>query len=234
MEWLIMVVVIGFAWVVYKGFRGAKEEVQEANGGQPEERSRWREDITWRSFADLRECSIIDFETTGLSPYEDRIITGCIINADLRKVLFEEGKEIDAQMLTIEVNPQIPIPKETTNIHGIKDRDVKNWKTFADCAQQVRDFIGKRPLVAHNAYFDKNLLNSELKRAGVKSCHRNRGYCTMERWTAQFKGRKNLDTVAGYLGMKRKGSKHGSEEDALMVLQLATVLRQIDLEREGS
>ena len=62
----------------------------------------------------------------------------------------------------------VPIPAHIVELTGISEEHVRNAKSFAECADQILDFIGDSILVAHNADFDYNFLNSELVRIGRK------------------------------------------------------------------
>jgi DNA polymerase-3 subunit epsilon len=57
-----------------------------------------------------------DLETTGISVGKDRIV-----EISMLKVL-PNGEEV---ALTMRINPGIPIPEKSSEIHGIYDDDVK-------------------------------------------------------------------------------------------------------------
>src|SRR5947207_5900701 len=84
----------------------------------------------------------IDLEATGLNLTADRII-------DIAMLKALPGGE--TQSKTWRVNPGIPIPADSTKIHGIKDEDVKDSPTFAQVAKQVLDFIGNADLAGYNS-----------------------------------------------------------------------------------
>ena len=62
-----------------------------------------------------RPIAFIDIETTGLDKQKDRIIDICIIK------IHPNGTE---ETLNSIINPNTPIPIESTQIHGITDADV--------------------------------------------------------------------------------------------------------------
>ena len=66
-----------------------------------------------------------DLETTGLQIAKDRIVEISILK------VFPNGNKESKTWL---VNPTIPIPEETTDIHGISDEKVSNEPTFAQLA----------------------------------------------------------------------------------------------------
>jgi DNA polymerase III subunit epsilon len=95
-----------------------------------------------------------DTETTGLSPKTDRIVEIAAFDATMNKTF------------TTLVNPQIPIPKETTAIHNITDEMVKDAPTFVEAGQQFIDFCKDDcVLIAHNGEaFDRFFIEEEFKR----------------------------------------------------------------------
>jgi len=98
----------------------------------------------------------VDLETTGMFPDRDRIIEIAAYDPQNNKKFAEL------------VNPGMPIPRESTNIHGISDDMVREAPPFAEAAARFCDFCGaEAALVAHNgASFDFPFLAVELKRAG--------------------------------------------------------------------
>lgn len=104
------------------------------------------------------EWVVLDTETTGLSPFEDRII-------EVAAVKYRAGEKTDAFVSL--VNPGVSLPKNITTITGITDKDLKNAPQFSEIAQQLADFIGDLPVVAHNAKFDADFIIAECARAGV-------------------------------------------------------------------
>jgi DNA polymerase-3 subunit epsilon len=99
---------------------------------------------------------VFDIETTGLSPTADRILEMGLIRIDAN------GNPL-GYWSTL-VNPQGSVG--ATHIHGIKQTDVANSPTFAECVDQVLEKLKGQVLVAHNAKFDHSFLKAELGRAG--------------------------------------------------------------------
>ncbi len=177
------------------------------------------------------EAVVVDVETTGLDPKADRIVSAALIRTNFGD-LREDPDRLDGTTWASVVNPQRPIPREATRIHGISDRDVADKRTFKDLAEEIREIIGNLPVIAHNASFDKGFLNAEFRRAGVKTLHRNKSFCTMRRFQEFNHGiRKgsNLDNVARVMGLKkRKGRVHDAIEDARLAMQVAGLFYLMD------
>ena len=107
-----------------------------------------------------------DLETTGINVTNDRIVEIAIF-----KVYPNGNKESKTWL----VNPTIPIPAETTAVHGITDEKVANEPTFAQLASSVYNMIKDSDLAGFNSdRFDIPLLAEELLRAGVDFDMKNR------------------------------------------------------------
>lgn len=102
---------------------------------------------------------IFDLETTGINVSKDRIIDIYLIKA------YPDGKE---ENLYKRLNPSVPIPNETSEIHGIYDRDVVGCPTFAEVASELNVFIGDADFAGFNSNrFDFPLLVEEFYRTGI-------------------------------------------------------------------
>jgi len=101
----------------------------------------------------------LDLEATGVDFDFDRIVEIGLVRVS------PNGAEHEYRSL---INPRIPIPIETTEIHGITDDDVRGAPTFADVALDVRDFLAGADLVGYNHQrFDVPMLRREFSRADV-------------------------------------------------------------------
>ena len=79
-----------------------------------------------------RPLVVFDIESTGVNARADRIIELAAIRVE------PDGTETEKCWL---LNPGVPIPKETTEIHGITDDIVRDCPSFADVAGEVEDFF---------------------------------------------------------------------------------------------
>jgi DNA polymerase-3 subunit epsilon len=106
-----------------------------------------------------RPICFFDLETTGTNISKDRIVEISIL-----KVFENNNKE----SYTWKVNPGIPIPKETTAIHGISDEDVANEPKFDELAPKINAMIKGCDLAGYNSNrFDIPLLAEEMLRVGL-------------------------------------------------------------------
>lgn len=106
-----------------------------------------------------RPIAVIDIETTGINKQNDRIIEICITK------VFPDGKE---ETLSSLINPEIPIPSDATEIHGIKDTDVQGKPTFKEFAPRIISFIDNCDWCGFNVIgFDLSFIESEFKRVEI-------------------------------------------------------------------
>src|SRR5690606_3423985 len=119
-----------------------------------------------------RPLAFFDLETTGVNIASDRVVEISIL-----KVMPDQTEQIK----TLKINPEIPIPPESTFFHGIRDEDVKDAPRFADVAQELADFIGDADLAGYNSNkFDIPLLMEEFLRAGIDFSLENRCFVDVQ------------------------------------------------------
>ncbi|HZW71253.1 MAG TPA: 3'-5' exonuclease [Hanamia sp.] len=106
-----------------------------------------------------RPLVFIDLETTGTNIAIDRIIEIAIV-----KILPDKTRHVKHKL----INPQMPIPKGSTDIHGITDEKVKDAPIFKEVANELKQFIDNADLSGYNSNrFDIPLLMEEFLRAGI-------------------------------------------------------------------
>jgi DNA polymerase-3 subunit epsilon len=94
----------------------------------------------------------IDLETTGLNPNQDRI---CQLG-----VILDDGSEINSL-----INPEMNIPKQVSDLHGITNELVKDAPKLIDFAARLVDELeAAQVFVAYNYAFDFQFLQNELFR----------------------------------------------------------------------
>jgi len=107
----------------------------------------------------LKPLAFFDIESTGINPATDRIVELAIVRIDTN------GEKSRLRRL---VNPGIPIPKESSDIHGITDEMIKDAPLFKEIAEEVVNFLDNCDLGGYNSNrFDVPLLVEEFLRAGV-------------------------------------------------------------------
>jgi DNA polymerase-3 subunit epsilon len=170
---------------------------------------------------------VFDTETTGLNPAGgDRMVEiGCI--EMINRV--ETGRHFHAYF-----NPLRSMPAEAEAVHGLSNLFLSSQPLFEDQVEELIEFLGDAPLVAHNASFDFGFLNNELQRCGRPIVCMSRMVDTLVLARARHPGAKHsLDALCTRFGVDRSMRvKHGALLDAQLLAQVYVELtggRQIGL-----
>ena len=136
----------------------------------------------------MREI-VLDTETTGLSPDNgDRIVEiGCVelINHVPTNNTYQ-----------VYLNPEKDMDPGAEKVHGLTNEFLLDKPKFIEIVDSFLDFIGDSNLIAHNADFDINFLNSELARAKKDKINNDRVVDTLKIARSKFPGARNsLDAL---------------------------------------
>lgn len=174
----------------------------------------------------MREI-VFDTETTGLNPGNgDRVVEiGCV--EVVNRV--ETGRHFHAYF-----NPDRDMPLEAEAVHGLNAIFLSDKPRFEEKVDELLEFIGDSPLVAHNAGFDFGFLNYELERCGRSMVAMHRMVDTLALARSRHPGAKHsLDALCMRFGIDRSQRiKHGALLDAQLLAQVYVELtggRQIGL-----
>ncbi|WP_407562034.1 exonuclease domain-containing protein [Streptomyces sp. 184] len=173
-----------------------------------------------------------DLETTGTDPGEARIVSAAVVEA---------VRGVPARRREWLADPGVPVPPETTAIHGITDeRATAHGRPAAEVADEVADVLAAHwsrgvPVVAYNATFDLTLLAAELRRHGLASMRERLGGgkegpvidpYAMDRTVDPFReGKRTLEAVCVEYGVVL-GRAHDAAEDALAAVRLAVAIAE--------
>jgi DNA polymerase III subunit epsilon len=106
-----------------------------------------------------RPIAFFDLETTGVNVGSDRIVEIAILK------VHPDGQK---ELLNQRVNPTIPIPAQSSAIHGIYDKDILDKPTFREIAHKLNAFLENSDLAGYNSNkFDVPLLVEEFLRVDV-------------------------------------------------------------------
>lgn len=101
--------------------------------------------------------AVLDVETTGLDPETSHVVDVAVVHGRF-------GDTAVSTAFSSLVRPPIPIPPDSTRIHGITDADVASSPTWAEVADRVAAACEGRLVVAYNAPADFGWTREEMKR----------------------------------------------------------------------
>jgi DNA polymerase-3 subunit epsilon len=165
-----------------------------------------------------RPLAFFDLETTGTNIGADRIVEISVIK------LFPDGSE---EVKTWRINPGMPIPLESSIVHGIYDEDIKNEPFFKEKASEIAAFIDNSDLAGYNSNkFDIPMLMEEFLRADVLFDLDNRHFVDVQNIFHQMEQR-TLKAAYQFYCDKQIINAHSAEADtrATMEVLLAQVAR---------
>jgi DNA polymerase-3 subunit epsilon len=174
----------------------------------------------------MREI-VFDTETTGLDPATgDRMVEiGCVelVNRVATGATFHAY-----------FNPERDMPAAAEAVHGLSISFLEDKPLFSATADDLLEFLGDSPLVAHNAGFDFGFLNAELERISFEPLCTTRMIDTVALARRRHPGAKlSLDALCTRYGIDRSHRvKHGALLDAELLAQVYVELtggRQIGL-----
>ncbi len=170
-----------------------------------------------------RPIVFFDLETTGINIATDKIVEISILK------VFPNGNKESKTWL---VNPEIEIPQESVDVHGITNEKVVTEPTFKELAPKVNEMIADADLAGFNSNrFDIPLLAEELTRVGIDFNMKNRKAIDVQ---VIFHKKEQRTLGAGYqfyCGKVLEGA-HGAEADTMATYEilLAQINKYDDLE----
>lgn len=158
-----------------------------------------------------RPLAVFDIESTGLNPRTDRIIELSIVRLE------PDGTKTTKTWL---VNPEMPIPHESTEIHGITDREVAACPPFLFVVDEIDSFLADCDLGGYNIlHFDIPILEEEFARCGRNLGAENRRVIDAQKIFHKKEPRDLTAAVRFFCGRDHVGA-HGAEADALATLDV--------------
>ncbi|WP_396182731.1 exonuclease domain-containing protein [Flavobacterium sp.] len=158
-----------------------------------------------------RPICFFDLETTGVEVAKDRIVEISIFK------VFPNGNKESKTWL---VNPEIKIPFQVSQIHGITDEKVANEPTFKELSSQVYAMIKDSDLAGFNSdRFDIPLLAEELLRAGVDFDMKNRVSVDVQTIFHKMEERTLSAAYKFYCGQSLENA-HSAEADTMATYEI--------------
>ncbi|WP_396154886.1 exonuclease domain-containing protein [Flavobacterium macrobrachii] len=172
-----------------------------------------------------RPICFFDLETTGIEVAKDRIVEIAIF-----KVYPNGNKESKTWL----VNPTIPIPPQSTAVHGITNEKVANEPTFKELSSQIYAMIKDSDLAGFNSdRFDIPLLAEELLRAEVDFDMKNRVSVDIQT-IFHKKEERTLSAAYKFYCNQTLENAHSAEADTMATYEIlkAQLDRYEDLEND--
>jgi len=152
-----------------------------------------------------KPLAFIDLETTGISLSSDRIVEIAIVK------ITTDGQKLVKRKL---INPEMPIPKASSDVHGITDEMVKDAPTFRQVANEIKQFLDNCDLGGYNSNrFDIPLLMEEMLRAGLEFDMKGRRLVDVQKIFHMMEQR-TLSAAYKFYCNKNLDGAHSAEADA--------------------
>lgn len=172
-----------------------------------------------------RPIIFFDLETTGTDHAKDRIV-------EIAMVKLKNDGTRDNYVKRL--NPGMPIPAESSAIHGIYDHDVKDAPTFKQIAHGLYEWMKHCDLGGYNsAKFDIPLLAEEFLRAGINVDFTERHMIDVQQIFFKMESR-SLSAAYNFYCNKHLENAHSAEADVLATIEVleAQLDRYEDLQNE--
>lgn len=159
---------------------------------------------------------VADTETTGLDTANDRVI-------EIAAVRVLNGEVLDDNFAAL-VQPGLPVPAKSTEIHGITDADLTDAPPFADVMGRFAKWSGNDVLIGYSLGFDLAILEAEHRRAGLKwTPPRNLDVRHLVQLVAPDLPGQSLDITAEWLGIEIT-ERHRAMGDAQVTARIFNAL----------
>ena len=169
--------------------------------------------------------AVIDFETTGATPAHGARATEVAI------CLLEDGRIVDRYASLM--NAGVRIPSFITQLTGITNAMVAAAPPADVVMREAAAFVGQRPMVAHNAAFDRQFWRSELAHCGLTAA--NDFACTLLLSRRLYPDAPNhkLGTLAQWFDLPVSGRAHRALADAEVAAHLLARMQHDLQKRHG-
>jgi DNA polymerase-3 subunit epsilon len=158
-----------------------------------------------------RPLAIIDLETTGINVATDKIIEIAIVK------LLPDGTTLNKRKF---INPQIPIPQSSSDVHGITNEMIKDAPVFKQVANEIKQFLDNCDLGGYNSNrFDIPMLVEEFLRAGLEFSMEGRKLIDVQKIFHSMEQR-TLAAAYKFYCNKALNNAHSAEADAMATLEI--------------
>lgn len=166
----------------------------------------------------MQTVAVLDFETTGLSPNQGDRAT------EIAVTLVRDGQIVDRYQSLMNAGRRIP--SNVVSLTGITNEMIASAPAASTVMRKAAQFVGRHPVVAHNAGFDRRFWQQELALSGMPA---DQSFaCTMLVSRRIYPDAPNhrLSTLADMLRLPHTGRAHRAMADAEMTSHLWHRLQQ--------
>ena len=160
----------------------------------------------------MERIAVIDFETTGLSPNSSCRAT------EIAVVMLENGRIVERYQSLM--NTGVRVPAFIEQLTGISNAMLRTAPPAEQVMNEVNEFVGCTPLVAHNASFDQKFWDFELGR--IKRTRLQNFACSLllARRLMPAAPNHKLGTLTTFARLPHTGQAHRAMADAEMAANL--------------
>jgi len=160
----------------------------------------------------LERIAVIDFETTGITPN-----AGCRAT-EIAVVILERGRIVDRYQSLM--NAGVRVPAFIEQLTGISNAMLRTAPSAERVMNEVNEFVGTTPLLAHNAAFDQKFWDYELGR--IKRTRLQNFACSLllARRLMPTAPNHKLGTLTAFARLPHTGQAHRAMADAEMAANL--------------
>ena len=167
-----------------------------------------------------RPIVFFDLETTGLDLSTDRAVSIATLKIDL------EGKTEEKKIL---INPEMDIPKEASDIHGITNEMVADAPTFKQISKSLFSYFENCDIAGFNSdYYDVPLLMKEFSRCGIEFPTWELNLIDVLKFERMLNSNKLSEVYLRYTGKELEGA-----HDALNDIRATFEILMCQLEKHG-
>ena len=166
----------------------------------------------------MERIAVIDFETTGLAPNSNCRAT------EIAVVMLENGRIVERYQSLM--NAGVRVPAFIEQLTGISNAMLRTAPPAERVMEEVNEFVGCTPLLAHNASFDQKFWDFELGR--IKRTRLQNFACSLllARRLMPAAPNHKLGTLTTFAQLPHTGQAHRAMADAEMAANLMAHLAQ--------
>lgn len=166
----------------------------------------------------MERIAVIDFETTGLSPSSSCRAT------EIAVVILEQGRIVERYQSLM--NTGVRVPGFIEQLTGISNAMLRTAPPAERVMNEVNEFVGITPLVAHNAAFDQKFWDFEMGRIKRTRLHNFACSLLLARRLMPAAPNHKLGTLTAFADLPHTGQAHRAMADAEMAANLTAYLAE--------